>query len=112
MRSFEIEYKGETYTCCLNRNIIRRLERSEGFNVSENQPVSLIYTLFYGSLLTKHPRISKQFAEQMLDEITAIDDKGESEYDFTEIGEELIEMAKPCYANDGTTKTKKSIKKI
>lgn len=110
MREFNIEYNGKTYTCCMTRQVMKKLELQEGFKLGETQPISMAYTLFYGSLLTKQPFIKRKDAEKMLDALTVPDGNGEVEYDLVEIYEELIEMTKECYDTSENVKAKKSIK--
>lgn len=109
--SFQIEHNDEVYTCTLTRSIMRRLER-EGFDVNDNKPVSLTYTLFYGSLLTNHPRMTRKTSDKILDDLTTPNAENVVDYEFTEIAEALIELAKPCYSNSEEVKVKKSIMKI
>lgn len=110
MREFNIEYHGKTYTCCMTRQVMKKLEVQEGFKIGETQPISMAYTLFYGSLLTHQPFMKRRDAEKMLDELTVPDANGEVEYDLVEIYEELIAMTKDCYDTQENVKAKKSIK--
>lgn len=110
MREFNIEYNGKTFTCCMTRQVIKKLELQEGLKLGETQPISMVYTLFYGSLLTKHPQMKRRDAEKILDELTVPDENGEVEYDLIEIYEELIAMTKDCYDAPENVKAKKSIK--
>lgn len=110
MREFNIEYNGKTYTCCITRQVMKKLELQEGFTLGETKPISMVYTLFYGSLMTKHPFIKRRDAEKMLDDLTVPDENGEVEYDLVEIYEELIAMTKDCYDTQENVKAKKSIK--
>lgn len=109
MKSFELEYNGTTYTMAMTRASLRKIEQQENFEISDKTNFSTIYNLFYASLITNYPTISKMKSDKMLDDLTTSTGDEEPIYDFMEIAEALYEISKPCYSNEGAAK--KQIKK-
>lgn len=108
MKSFNIEYKGKKYTFAFTRKIIAKLESEGKLSFSnEKKILESVDAMFYGALLLHHPEVTEEFATQMLDDLTQVDDNEECEYAYSEIAECLTKLIQNTFGQGA--KAKKSI---
>lgn len=97
MKSFEFTFNDETYKCSMTRAMLMELEKKNGLSLlNENDILTKTYVLFYGAIKCNRYNFTYQQAVELLDNMTRVDETGESEYDFVEIAKAVGELATEC----------------